>query len=85
MTNGQRRRRWARSELVFAGVIGFVLAPLLFVAAPGPMGPPPPQWATLATLSVGAGGILAGFIWMVRIYRADPEPDPGAWRYRERA
>ena len=33
---------------------------------------------------LAAAGILIGFTWMVRIYRADPEPDQRAWRYRER-
>ncbi len=84
MTRGQRGRAWARAELVFAGVVGFVIAPFLYVAAPATMGPQPPEWQTLATLGVAAGGILTGFIWMIRIYRGDPEPDQRAWRYRDR-
>jgi hypothetical protein len=34
-------------------------------------------------LGVGAAGIIVGFAWMIRIYRADPEPDQRVWRYRE--
>jgi hypothetical protein len=33
---------------------------------------------------LGVLGILLGLAWMVRIFRADPEPDSSAWRYRER-
>lgn len=74
----------ARAELALAAFVGFVVAPFLYVAAPGMMGPQPPEWQTAAMLSVAAGGIVTGFIWMVRIYRGDPEPDQRAWRYRER-
>ena len=84
MTRGQRGRAWARAELTFAGVVGFILAPFYYVAAPGTMGPQPPEWQTATMLIIGAGGIVTGFIWMVRIYRGDPEPDQRAWRYRAR-
>ena len=31
---------------------------------------------------MGVVGIIVGLVWMIRIYRADPEPDQHAWRYR---
>ena len=84
MTRGQRGRNLARAELAGAAILGFVIAPFLYVAAPGFMGPPPPHWQVIGSLVGGAAGILIGFAWMVRIYRADPEPDQMVWRYRER-
>jgi hypothetical protein len=84
MTRGQLGRSRARVELAGAAFLGFVLAPFLYIAAPGFKGPPPPDWQVIGSLVVGAAGILIGFMWMVRIYRADPEPDQRAWRYRER-
>jgi hypothetical protein len=48
------------------------------------MGPQPPEVQTAAILGVAAASFVTGFIWMVRIYRCDPEPDQRAWRYRER-
>jgi hypothetical protein len=71
-------------ELAGAAFLGLVYAPFLYVARPGFMGGgPPPEWEQ-ASLAVGACGILTGLIWMIRIYRADPEPDQRSWRYRER-
>jgi hypothetical protein len=35
-------------------------------------------------LLAGMTGILGGLVWMIRIHRADPEPDQHAWRYRSR-
>jgi len=82
MDRGQRGRRLARVELAGAAFLGLVVAPFLYVAAPGFMGDAP-DWDT-ASLAVGACGILIGLIWMIHLYRADPEPDQRAWRYRER-
>jgi hypothetical protein len=84
MTRGQLGRSLARVELAVAAFSGFVLAPFLFLAQPGFMGPPLPDWQIIGPLVVAAAGILIGFTWMVRIYRADPEPDQRAWRYRDR-
>jgi hypothetical protein len=33
---------------------------------------------------LGIAGTIVGLVLMIRIYRADPEPDQRAWRYRER-
>ena len=86
-TRGQRGRNLARAELAGAAFLGFVLAPFLYLAAPGEIAHPmfgTPDWQKTALAGIGFAGILLGFLWMVRIYRADPEPDQRAWRYRER-
>jgi hypothetical protein len=85
----------ARSDLEAARMIGrlliliAVMAPLIFlvlwVAAP-PAWPQPmfyePPWYEGVLPWVGAGGYVVGLAWMIRIYRADPEPDQRSWRYR---
>lgn len=92
MTRGQRGRLIGRVLLAIAfGTVG--LAIYLFIAVPGNMGPDPmtmtpPEVLGLPTglvvLSVGIVGVVVGLVWMIRIYRADPEPDQHAWRYRSR-
>lgn len=84
MNRGLRGRSLARVELAVAAFSGFILAPFLFLAKPGFMGPPEPDLPIVGVAGVGFAGILIGFLWMVRIYRTDPEPDQRAWRYRER-
>ncbi len=69
-------------------VMFIFLGVFLFVAAPGTMGGPMfrvPFWydALYDDLYVlGVVGTIVGLVWMVRIHRADPEPDQHAWRYR---
>ena len=41
-------------------------------------------WQETALTGLGFAGFLIGFVWMVRIYRVNPEPDQRAWRYRDR-
>ena len=41
----------------------------------------PPVW-TYLFYGLGVVGVIGGLAWMIRIYRADPEPDQHAWRYR---
>jgi hypothetical protein len=80
-------RSLARVELAVAAFSGFVLAPFLYVAAPGPIAEPmfsTHAWQETVLAGIAVAGILIGFTWMVRIYRAVPEPDQRAWRYRER-
>ena len=77
-------RDFARAELAGAAFVGFVIAPFSYLAAPGFMGGRPPDLPIIGVAGVGFAGILIGFLWMVRIYRADPEPDQRAWRYRDR-
>jgi uncharacterized oligopeptide transporter (OPT) family protein len=80
-----RARRLARLELLLA-VVAPVLAAFLFVAAPGHMGGPVSgSWVSdlgIGVAVVGMVGVIVGPVSMVLIYRADPEPDQGAWRYR---
>ena len=88
MTKGQRGRANAKLELGLAGFIIFVLEPFLFIAAPrymgGPMSGPIGTTGLLITVLPFAAyaAQLIALAWMVRIYRADPEPDQDAWRYR---
>jgi hypothetical protein len=41
----------------------------------------PPIGSKVIT-ALGVVGPIVGLVWMIRIYRADPEPDQHAWRYR---
>lgn len=86
MNRGQVGRDLARAELAIAAIVGFVVVPFLYVAAPGGIEPMfyEPPWQETALAGIAVAGTLIGFTWMVRIYRADPEPDQEAWRYRER-
>jgi|GEM_PF-3898366 len=69
-------------------VIG--LAGFLIIGAPGTMGGgmmdysprigPFPDGVLVVLISVV--GLVIGLVWMIRIHRADPEPDQHAWRYR---
>lgn len=69
-------------------VLYVLVAALLWMVAPtfsSPMFSQNTLWTTLAT-AAGAGGVVIGFAWMIRIYRAsfNPEPDHRGWRYRAR-
>ena len=37
----------------------------------------------LLILGVAVAGFAMGLIWIIRVSRADPEPDQRAWRYRD--
>lgn len=80
VTRGQRGRALARLELTLAAIVGFVLTPFHYVAAPAWMGSMAPEWETAAIGGGAAVSVLVGFIWMVRIYRTHPEPDQHLWR-----
>ncbi len=93
VTQGQRGR-WI-GRLLLAGAVGVVAVDaFLYVAAPKFMGGEPmfinpggsgdgvPSGVIL--LGVVVVMIVVGLVWMIRIHRADPEPDQHAWRYRER-
>ena len=68
--------------LAFRLLVGLTM--FMWVAAPGYMGPmPEPGWADHIPIAAVIGQIV-GLAWMVRIYRADPEPDQHAWRSLER-
>jgi hypothetical protein len=80
--------RWlARAELL-VGFASVLLFAFLFLAAPwftGGAGPSE-SWilrqAPTALAVVGIMGVVLGLVWMVRIYRADPEPSERYWRFR---
>ena len=81
MTRGQRGR--ANANLELAGTTFLIVASVVvWVARPGFMGPTP--WWEVWLPPVGLAGMLIGLALMFRIYRAVPEPDQQAWRYRER-
>jgi hypothetical protein len=61
-----------------------ILPALLLVASPksmgGPLEPVTPTWTWLLT-GAGVFGLVIGFAWMIRIYRADPEGTRSSWRF----
>lgn len=87
MTRGQRGRRIGRALIAVA--VGLTAATALLLVA-APHGPSPmfvPGWLEIATMGlygVAITGLVVGLVWMIRIHRANPEPDQRAWRYRER-
>jgi hypothetical protein len=89
MTPGQRGR-WIGRGLIAIAMLAIALAVVWSIAAPGfssglstgmRFGPVP---VDAFLLLAGMTGILGGLVWMIRIHRADPEPDQHAWRYRSR-
>jgi protein-S-isoprenylcysteine O-methyltransferase Ste14 len=81
-----RRGREIARGLVTAVLVLLAFVGLLFLNLPDPMGAPffEPSLSEWILPGLGVLGILVGLAWMVRILRADPEPDSSAWRYRER-
>lgn len=76
-------RRMARALLIAAMAMPAVVV-ILWVLQPGGFrGFYEPPWYEVALPWVGVAGYLFGLSWMVRIYRADPEPDESTWRYRD--
>ena len=66
-------------------VLYVLLVAFLWIAAPQFMGQRENTWSTVLPIAAGAG-VVIGFAWMIRIYRAsfNPEPDHRGWRYRAR-
>ena len=81
-----RRGREVARGLVTAVLVLLAFVAILFLNMPDPMGGPffEPSLSGWILPGLGVLGILLGLAWMVRIFRADPEPDSSAWRYRER-
>ncbi len=83
---GIRGRQMARWMFVVA-IVPFVLVGLLFATAPNMIGPmitePPSSWVSIALVGIGIAMAIIGFVWMVRIYRANPEAHPSSWRFRQ--
>jgi hypothetical protein len=88
-SNARARRGRRLARLIFAvAVIPLVVVAFFFVAAPnGPQGlyleEPQPHALAVAAPVIAILGIVIGLVWMVRILRADPEPDAKSWRYRD--
>ena len=75
--------RWmARHLLAIAVALPFLVL-IAWVMQPGSIsGMYDPPWYLAALPWAGAAGYLLGLAWMIRIYRADPEPGERTWRYR---
>ena len=70
--------------MIAMAVLAIAATALVTLATPQfiePMFLEPPVWSNVFT-AIGLVGPIVGLVWMVRIYRADPEPDQSAWRYR---
>ena len=79
---GRRLARW----MMAGGIVVVSFAAFFLLAAPiGPnaMTTDPGEFAWFPPVA-GFVGIGLGFIWMIRIMRAKPEPDTRAWRYRRK-
>ncbi len=81
MTRGQLGRELARVELTIAAAVTVAVG-LMWLAEPAYMGGGPPP-SEKPVVIAGLVGLVVGFAWMIRIYRANPEPDPHIWRYRK--
>jgi hypothetical protein len=83
---GLRGRRTAQVMLQVAIVIDALVA-FLFIAGPQSIGAiqfGPPSILEWLVPVVGVALNLIGLVWMVRIYRADPEAHPSFWRFHRR-
>jgi len=85
-SNAKARRGRDSARGMFAVVLLLVaFVAFLFLSPPNTIGgyiePGLIEWIAPG---LGILGILVGLAWMVRIIRADPEPDSSAWRYRDR-
>jgi hypothetical protein len=84
-----RSWRWHLIRLELAAAIGPpAVIGALFLLAPdtsGPMfrSPPDPLFAS-SIIALGIALYLIGLVWMLRIYRADPEAHPSSWRSHHR-
>ena len=91
MDHEERQRRLDRVRLaiwaeLLLGLVVMLLTGFLFVAAPGSIGamfyePPWTEWLSPAALVVS----LLAWVWMLRLWRRDPEAGEPSWRYRDRA
>jgi hypothetical protein len=66
-----------------ATVLAWVAVPGLMGAMSGPMIRGPEPWFAPLIPVAGVASYFVGLGWMVRIYRANPEPDTKGWRYRD--
>jgi hypothetical protein len=82
---GRRGRSIARGLIVLAVLCGFLTFVVGWIAQPGFMRPMlySEPWPVTLVPFVALALYILGLGWMVRIYRADPEPDRRSWRYRD--
>ena len=80
---GLRRRRTAQLLIALAIGLDAVVAWWL-LNPPHTMGPDlgPPSGLVLLILLAGVAANVIGLVWMIRIYRSDPEAHPSFWRFR---
>jgi hypothetical protein len=84
------RARWmARAEIAVAVVMILVVLSTVIVAPtlmfdPGRGDDGSPAWADVVVAAC-YGLMLARFVWMIRMWRHNPEDGAPAWRYRERS
>ncbi len=80
--DGLRGKAVARAMIVFAVLLPLAIL-FAWIAQPGftggGLGEP---WYVTALPWIGLTGYAIGLAWMIRIYRADPEPKLPTWRYR---
>ncbi len=85
-----RRRRLRRVRILIrleftVAIAAPLVVGLMYIAAPG--GPSPMflrEWLPQEVLLwLGVLGVIFGFVWMVRLARADPEAGVSPWRYRD--
>ena len=43
----------------------------------------PQQFTDVLVIGGGVAGMLFGLVWMIRIYRSDPEAHESSFRYRD--
>jgi hypothetical protein len=64
-------------------VVPVPIIAIVLLAAPhsiGPMTTGQPSFLASNLPAIGVVGFVLGLVWMVRIYRADPEGHPGSFR-----
>ena len=71
----------AMIAIAVIAIAGTAFLPVIQPRFIGPMYLEPPVWSQALT-ALAVVGVIGGLAWMIRIYRADPEPDQHAWRYR---
>ena len=85
-SNARAKRGRALGRMMILGALVVLAIPaFFFIAAPNFTGMTlhEPGALLVALPLVGVAGLVIGFVWMVRIFRADAEPDAKSWRYRD--
>jgi len=80
--HGLNGRRVARRMIAIAIALDAVVAWLLLQAPRGTGGgwSAPPSVVLWLVPLIGVVTNVIGLVWMIRIYRADPEARPSSWR-----